>query len=165
MAKKLGVRIDDRLIHGQVVTQWVNVYSANKIVVIDDDVAKNSMQKKILKFAAPPNMKVNIYSTEKAAEEWKKNKFGDYNVFVLFRNVFQIRKLMDMGVKFDEITIGQMSIIDNRKQVYRQVGFSKDEADCLLKIHKDGVDIYFQMLPTDKKVTIDIVTKTYPDLK
>ena len=54
MAKKLAVRVDDRLIHGQVVTQWVNVFKAQHIVVIDNNVAKDKMQKSVLKFAAPP---------------------------------------------------------------------------------------------------------------
>ena len=48
MAKQLAVRVDDRLIHGQVVTQWVKVFKAQKIVVIDNNVAKDKMQKNIL---------------------------------------------------------------------------------------------------------------------
>lgn len=51
MAKKLAVRVDDRLIHGQVVTQWVKVFHAQKIVVIDDQVAIDKMQKSILKLS------------------------------------------------------------------------------------------------------------------
>ena len=72
MAKKLAVRVDDRLIHGQVVTQWVKVFHAQKIVVIDDQVAIDKMQEVLLKFAAPPDLKVSILSVEKAAEAWKK---------------------------------------------------------------------------------------------
>ena len=49
MAKSLAVRVDDRLIHGQVVTQWVKVFKAQKIVVIDNNVAKDKMQKNVLK--------------------------------------------------------------------------------------------------------------------
>ena len=49
MAKKLAVRVDDRLIHGQVITQWVKVFDTQKIVVIDNAVAKDKMQKNILK--------------------------------------------------------------------------------------------------------------------
>ena len=49
MAKSLAVRVDDRLIHGQVITQWVKVFKAQKIVVIDNNVAKDKMQKNVLK--------------------------------------------------------------------------------------------------------------------
>ena len=88
MAKQLAVRVDDRLIHGQVVTQWVKVFKAQKIVVIDNNVAKDKMQKNILKFAAPPEMKVSIFSVDKAVEVWNKNQFGNMNVFALFKDIF-----------------------------------------------------------------------------
>ena len=162
MAKKLAVRIDDRLIHGQVVTQWVKVFSAQQIVVIDNNVAQDKMQKNVLKFAAPPEIKVNIYSVDKAVEAWQKNQFGNQNVFVLFRDVKQIKELQDKGVSFPEITIGQMAIINDRKQVYKQVGLSESEAQVLLDLEKSGMKLYFQMQPTDKKESLDIMKKIFP---
>lgn len=164
MAKKLAVRVDDRLIHGQVVTQWVNVFKAQHIVVIDNNVAKDKMQKSVLKFAAPPDIKVSIFSVDKAVEEWEKNQFGTKNVFVLFRDVKQIAELQEKGVSFEEITIGQMAIINDRKQIYKQVGLSESEAQTLMDIEKTGVKLYFQMQPTDKKESLEIMKKTFPDL-
>ena len=164
MAKKLAVRVDDRLIHGQVVTQWVNVFKAQHIVVIDNNVAKDKMQKSVLKFAAPPDIKVSIFSVDKAVEVWEKNQFGTKNVFVLFRDVKQIAKLQEKGVSFEEITIGQMAIINDRKQIYKQVGLSESEAQTLMDIEKTGVKLYFQMQPTDKKESLEIMKKTFPDL-
>ena len=124
MAKSLAVRVDDRLIHGQVVTQWVKVFKAQKIVVIDNNVAKDKMQKNVLKFAAPPEIKVSIFSVDKAVEIWEKNQFGNLNVFVLFKDVKQIKELADKGVK-----------------------------------------LYFQTQPTDKKESLDIVKKTFPNVQ
>lgn len=164
MAKKLAVRVDDRLIHGQVVTQWVNVFKAQHIVVIDNNVAKDKMQKSVLKFAAPPDIKVSIFSVDKAVEAWEENQFGTKNVFVLFRDVKQIAELQEKGVSFEEITIGQMAIINDRKQIYKQVGLSESEAQTLMDIEKTGVKLYFQMQPTDKKESLEIMKKTFPDL-
>ena len=164
MAKKLAVRVDDRLIHGQVVTQWVNVFKAQHIVVIDNNVAKDKMQKSVLKFAAPPDIKVSIFSVDKAVEAWEKNQFGTKNLFVLFRDVKQIAELQGKGVSFEEITIGQMAIINDRKQIYKQVGLSESEAQTLMDIEKTGVKLYFQMQPTDKKESLEIMKKTFPDL-
>ena len=164
MAKKLAVRVDDRLIHGQVVTQWVNVFKAQHIVVIDNNVAKDKMQKSVLKFAAPPDIKVSIFSVDKAVEACEKNQFGTKNVFVLFRDVKQIAELQEKGVSFEEITIGQMAIINDRKQIYKQVGLSESEAQTLMDIEKTGVKLYFQMQPTDKKESLEIMKKTFPDL-
>lgn len=165
MAKKLAVRVDDRLIHGQVVTQWVKVFKAQKIVVIDNHVAKDKMQKNILKFAAPPEIKVSILSVDKAAEVWNKNQFGNLNVFVLFKDVKQIAELNQKGVKFDEITLGNMSIIGERKQIYKSTGFTREEAQTLFDLQKDGVKLFFQTQPTDRKESIDVMKKVFPDIE
>ena len=164
MAKQLAVRVDDRLIHGQVVTQWVKVFKAQKIVVIDNNVAKDKMQKNILKFAAPPEMKVSIFSVDKAVEVWNKNQFGNMNVFVLFKDVKQIKELEEKGVKFNEITIGNMSVVGDRKLIYNSTGFTEEEAQALFDLQKDGVKIYFQTQPTDRKESLDIMTKVFPNL-
>lgn len=164
MAKQLAVRVDDRLIHGQVVTQWVKVFKAQKIVVIDNNVAKDKMQKNILKFAAPPEMKVSIFSVDKAVEVWNKNQFGNMNVFVLFKDVKQIKELEEKGVKFNEITIGNMSVVGDRKLIYKSTGFIEEEAQALFDLQKDGVKIYFQTQPTDRKESLDIMTKVFPNL-
>ena len=164
MAKRLAVRVDDRLIHGQVVTQWVKVFKAQKIVVIDDTVAKDKMQKNILKFAAPSDIKVSISSVEKAAEVWEKNKFGNLSVFVLFKDVKQIAKLKEKGVSFDEITLGNMSIVNGRKQIYKSTGFTEEEAQVLFDLQKDGMHIFFQTQPTDKKESLDAIWKVFPNV-
>ena len=164
MAKRLAVRVDDRLIHGQVVTQWVKVFKAQKIVVIDDTVAKDKMQKNILKFAAPSDIKVSILSVEKAAEVWEKNKFGNLSVFVLFKDVKQIAKLKEKGVSFDEITLGNMSIVNGRKQIYKSTGFTEEEAQVLFDLQKDGMHIFCQTQPTDKKESLDVIWKVFPNL-
>ena len=127
MAKKLMVRVDDRLIHGQVLTQWVSTINAQKIVVIDDEISKDKMRKNILKFAAPDDIKISIFSVEKAVEVWNKNQFGNMNVFVLFKDVNMIRKCKDMGLVFSDISLGQMSIIQDRQQIYKQLGLNEQE--------------------------------------
>ena len=164
MAKKMMVRVDDRLIHGQVLTQWVSTINAQKIVVIDDEISKDKMRKNILKFAAPDDIKISILSAERAVEVWNKNKFGHFNVLVLFRDVNMIRKCKDLGLVFPDISLGQMSIIDDRKQIYRQLGLSEAEAQTLLDLEKEGLNIYFQMIPTDKKESLEMIKKVFPNV-
>lgn len=165
MAKKLLVRVDDRLIHGQVLTQWVSTINATRIIVIDDEVSKDKTRKNILKFACPADIKLNVYSAEKAVEVWNKDKFGSYNVMVLFRDVNMIRKCRDMGLAFNDISLGQMSIINDRKQIHRQLGFNAAEAEVLYGLEKDGVNVYFQMIPTDGKENLDMIRAVFPEQK
>ena len=67
--EKLGhVRIDDRLIHGQIVASWVNVLRCNTIIVADDKAAGDDLQKMMLEMACPPNIKLAIKTVDQAAE-------------------------------------------------------------------------------------------------
>ena len=164
MAKKLMVRVDDRLIHGQVLTQWVSTINAQKIVVIDDEISKDKMRKNILKFAAPDDIKISIFSVENAVEVWNKNQFGNMNVFVLFKDVNMIRKCKDMGLVFSDISLGQMSIIQDRQQIYKQLGLNEQEAQTVFDLEREGIHIYFQMIPTDKQESLDMLKKIFPQL-
>lgn len=57
-------RIDDRLIHGQVVTTWLNVKQIEQVIIVDDKVAKDKIQSNVLKMSVPRNVKLHIFSTE-----------------------------------------------------------------------------------------------------
>ena len=111
------------------------------------------------------DVKMNVYSVEKAAEVWAKNKFGAYNVMILFRDVNMIKKSRELGVNLDEISLGQMSITGDRVQIHRTFGLSESEAQTLLDLERDGVNIYFQMTPMDGKENLDVLRSKIPGLK
>ena len=67
------VRIDDRLIHGQVCGYWVPHHSVEKIVVIDDKIAKDEMRKTALKFGCPAKVKLSILDALTASDKLKRN--------------------------------------------------------------------------------------------
>ncbi len=62
----IHIRIDDRLIHGQVATMWTNNLGATRIMVINDEVANNDLQKSVLRMAAPSNVSTSIISRDTA---------------------------------------------------------------------------------------------------
>ena len=81
-------------------------------MVIDNNVAKDKMQKNVLKFAAPPEIKVSIFSVDKAVEIWEKNKFGNLSVFVLFKDVKQIKELADKPISSEETVQGLIDDVE-----------------------------------------------------
>ena len=89
MANVKLVRVDFRLIHGQVVNKWIKMIRANKIVVVDDTLANNEFMKSIYIMAKPPGVDVQIYTHLQAMENWKKDQFGDGEVLLLFKTVEQ----------------------------------------------------------------------------
>ena len=78
------IRVDFRLIHGQVMTRWVKQYNIEAIVVIDDQSFKSAILKKILLNAAPSGVDVEVESVESAVARWKEGNFPQKNLLILF---------------------------------------------------------------------------------
>ena len=72
MENLMLARIDDRLIHGQVMTAWMKVKPAKQIIVIDDKVAKDSFMIDVIELAAPVGVKVSVLTCDAAVAELKK---------------------------------------------------------------------------------------------
>ena len=103
-------RIDDRLIHGQVMTSWLNYTSATKIMVVDDRSAQDPFLKTVLKNAVPKNVGLGVFTAEKAANRLIKGFPESDRVIILVKYPATICKMMKLGVKFDKVNIGEMTI-------------------------------------------------------
>ena len=88
MAELALVRIDARMIHGQVVTQWIKRLSCTRIIMVDDQFSADPFMSKVLVMAAPPGVKFDLISTKQAGEQWQKDQFGSVGpIMVIFKNV------------------------------------------------------------------------------
>ncbi|MDQ0204601.1 PTS system mannose/fructose/N-acetylgalactosamine-transporter subunit IIB [Pectinatus haikarae] len=141
-------RIDDRLIHGQVVTAWAKVTKGNRIVVVDDGVANDDFMSKIIKMAAPASFKIGIHTIEQAAEILKQDDTGE-RVIVLVKTPVTVQALMDKGVKIKELDLGGMGATKGRKQLYRNISISEAEKDCFRQLIDKGVHVVVQIVPDD----------------
>ena len=97
MANITLTRIDSRLIHGQVIVKWSRIANGNRIVIVDDELEKDSFMVDIYQMAAPSGMSVEIYSTTRAAEEFIKDKMGEGKILLLFRTLAQATKAYEEG--------------------------------------------------------------------
>ena len=84
-------RIDDRLIHGQVVVGWVTYTGANHIVVINDTVAKNEMQRTLLEIAVPVHLRVTICIVDEAPSKINDVEFKNDKGLLLFTNPIDVQ--------------------------------------------------------------------------
>lgn len=94
----IHIRIDDRLIHGQVATLWTNELGATRIMVINDEVANNEIQKTMLRMAAPSNVSTSLITEEKAVNNINNGNYKGQKVLVIVKNPETIVRLMDQGL-------------------------------------------------------------------
>ena len=102
-------RIDNRLLHGIVATQWAGRSGAQRIMIIDDTVANNELTKASMKLARPTGMAISIITEETALNNFKAGKYNDHTVFVLVKKPETLVKLSDIE---DTVTLLKRFILD-----------------------------------------------------
>lgn len=147
-------RIDDRLIHGQVMTAWVHETKANEIVIIDNEVAQDEFLKMIMSSSAPAGIKVLIFSEEEAIKYLTAEPDGN-KLIVLAKNPTVIENILAGGVVISELNVGGMGARKDRSQLYRNISASEAERQCFKGIMEKNVRVYVQVIPEEKSVKIE----------
>lgn len=148
------VRIDNRLLHGVVATQWAPKTRAQRVMVIDDETAANEMAKTSMKLARPAGMAISIIALETAIANFNANKYEGQTIFIIAKRVETIQALLDAtGIKIDELDVGataqreqtsDLIVVDNR------VTIDPSEAAAYRDLIGRGVNVYAQYLVADK---------------
>lgn len=143
-------RIDDRLIHGQVVTSWVKQTNANHIIIVDDALTKDTFMQKILKAAAPSNISVDVLTVEIGIQFLKEKSSDAEKILILVKVPEVLESLIDGGVELERIILGGMGSKAGRKKFNKNVSASPAEVETMKRIIQKGTSIYFQLVPTEK---------------
>lgn len=149
------IRIDDRLIHGQIVTAWAKNKQVNKIWIVDDGVAKDEFLKGIMQLVAPSDKELIISGLDEMPELLKKLDNEDPRVLILVKFPEVAQKIYEAGVKFRELNIGGMGANPKREKLFKNISASSEEVDTLREIKKMGVDVYFQVTPDERKTEFE----------
>jgi len=144
-------RIDDRLIHGQVVVGWAKVLKANHIVVADDEVIKNDIQKFLFRMATPEDIKLSILTIKETSNMIKERKFDNDYTIILFKVPESVLKLLNFGGMIGEVNIGGMHFSENKVQLTDAIFVDEKDIETFNEIRKRGVKLEIRMVPTDTK--------------
>lgn len=152
MENILLARVDDRLIHGQVMTAWMKRLPAKQIIVVDDKTAGDDFMTSVLSMAAPQGVKVHVFTCEKAAELLKK---GVKNPSILLaKTPLTYRRLIEDGVELEAVNIGGMGINQERTTLHKNIAASPQEREAMKFMLSRGIDVKIQVIPQDPIVEI-----------
>lgn len=142
------IRIDQRMIHGQVCVKWANIAKAEKIICIDDETSKNELVKKMFKLAAPAGVKVLVYSVDRFIEKWKEQKFENDNIMIVFKNIATCYQVYMAGFPMTMIQLGNIpKVAETVKRLGSEVAVTQKELDCLYDMSGSGIRIEIQTIP------------------
>lgn len=155
MSKIVLSRIDDRLIHGQVMTAWVQHVGGNEIVIVDDKVAKDPFLSSVITGAVPKHLNAHAMTVDDAAEYLEKIKDEDKNIIILAKGPKVFLDLLEKGVQVKEINLGGMGSTQERKKLYKNISASDEERDMLKQLSAQHVHVYIQVVPNMETVEIN----------
>ncbi|MEG0093515.1 MAG: PTS sugar transporter subunit IIB [Erysipelotrichaceae bacterium] len=155
------VRLDFRLIHGQVVTKWVKAVDATKIVIINDTLANDEFMANIYKMAAPSNVKVEIYSIQAGISAFKENQFGEQNTILLFKSVEEVYLANKEGLIIDALQIGGLGGGAGRVNTSTGISFDAKDVKLLREMKEFGSEIYIQVVPSQSRYDFEKVIEKY----
>ena len=148
------VRIDDRLIHGQVATVWSKQTGVNRIFVVNDDVAQDEFRKKLLKQATPPGIKANIITIQKMIEAFPDPKFDSLKVMLLFTNPTDIKRVVEGGVNLTSVNIGGMAFSEGKKKLTAAVSVTDEDIEAFRNLNSKGIELEVRQVIKDKPVDL-----------
>lgn len=146
-------RIDDRLIHGQVVTTWIKNYDIEQVIVVNDKVAGDKVQQSVLTMSAPPGLKVVIFGVQQFIEILKKTPIKK-RTMLLFTNSIDVNALVENGLTLEKLNVGGMRMQNGRHQLSRAVFVTPEEEQAFKNLVAHNVPIEVQMVPKDPVVDL-----------
>jgi len=152
------VRLDDRLIHGQVVVGWGNALEADEILLVDDHVAEAQWEQDLYRFGVPPRIDVEFSSVSDAPAELAEVARSDKRVIVVIGDVDTLVRVCKTSGVVRRVNVGGLHEREGRKQRLPYVFLSDSESEDLRMLAAEGVEVTARDVPSAKAVPLsDII--------
>lgn len=153
------IRIDDRLIHGQITTAWIADSKTTRIAISSDEVANDPLQKTIINVTAPPRTPVDILTTEETLEKAHSNAWNRERVFILCKYPKDALALVEGGLEVEEINVGNVGGMTQHKggsakQIFKSIAVTEEDEQVFRKLLDAGVDLEVRVTPRDRRVDL-----------
>ncbi|MEZ0117606.1 PTS system mannose/fructose/N-acetylgalactosamine-transporter subunit IIB [Heyndrickxia coagulans] len=148
-------RIDQRLIHGIVVTQWAAHTKAKRLMVVDDEVSKDEVQKAAMRMSKPAGTGMSIIDTDTAIANFKAGKYDSHNVLLVVREPETLLKLADGGVQIPKVNVGIIFDGEGKKTVKKMVSVNEKEVADLKALKERGIPVTFHFVPGENEEPLE----------
>jgi PTS system mannose-specific IIB component len=160
------VRIDDRLIHGQIVQGWLKNVAVDKVVVASDIAAGDSLQQILMSMAVPPNISLEVKTVDETIKSIENKEYDKPKTMMLLSNPSDVLKIIKNGVDFKSVNVGGMHFVSGKRQILRNMSVDDMDIESLYEIYIRGIELENRVLPLDERTNIiPIIEKEYLKIK
>lgn len=150
-------RVDERLIHGQVVVGWGNRLKFEHLALVNDQVASNPWERELYLSCVPPEIKATILSVPEAISQIQQNGFADDKTVILVDSPFDILRMTEKGVEIDCVNVGGVHAKSGRRKILPYIFLSPQEIAAFKRIISAGVKCECRDVPLAEKHDLSVL--------
>ncbi|WP_270995315.1 PTS sugar transporter subunit IIB [Listeria seeligeri] len=150
------LRVDHRLLHGQVAVSWFNALDVNTILVANDGVAADDFRKSAIRLAKPEAAKLVMKSIDESIASINSGVTDKYNLLVVVESVGDAYKLIKgTNAKISMLNLGGTKQREGTTNFSKAINLTAEEVEKLQELQKDAIDVFMQQVPNEKKVNFE----------
>lgn len=146
------LRVDHRLLHGQVAFSWTQNLGIDCILISNDDVPQNEIRKTTIKLAKPQGVKLVIKNIDDSIEALKSGVTDKYKLFIIVESVEDAYKLSKAYPEIKHINLGGMKVRKGTRNISKAINITAEEEALVKELVDGGVEVEIRQIPTDKKI-------------
>lgn len=152
------IRVDYRLLHGQVAVSWTSMLGADCLLLVSDTVLDDPLRLSSLKLAKPEGAKVVIKNLKDSIEALKSDVTDKYKLFIVCENI-QLAKQVAEAMDIKEINLGNTPYREDARQASKSIFLDTRDEEDIRQMLADGMDLFIQMVPSERKISAQSIMK------
>ena len=155
MGKLNMVRVDYRMVHGQIVAKWIKFRPVDRLILADDSLVDDPFMGDIYRMAVPDREVdiVKLGDVQTAID--RKND----TVLLIFKDVASAYTVYKNGLQLPELNVGAVQNSAQRKAVVQGVTLSVEEYEKLSEMKAEGVNVFLQPIPENDPISLGSIEK------
>ncbi|EHS91029.1 MULTISPECIES: PTS sugar transporter subunit IIB [Klebsiella] len=145
------LRVDHRLLHGQVAFSWTQYVGADCILIANDNVPEDELRKTTIKLAKPPSVKLVIKNIKDAIESIKSGVTDKYHLFIVVESVNDAWRITSAVEGIKSINLGGIKAKEGSKNISKAINLLPEEIEQLQQLVGKGVEVEIRQVPNDRK--------------
>lgn len=152
---RVWFRVDNRLVHGQVIEAWLPYLDAAELIVVNDALAGDELRQQIMKLAVPGRVAVVFSPLNKAKSQYDRLTSERRSVLFLFASCCDAVALAREGAVLPVLNVGNMHYAEGKQQICQHVAVSPKDINCLDWLQRRGTKLDFRCVPGDVPIVED----------
>lgn len=146
------LRVDHRLLHGQVAFSWTQYLGVDCILIANDGLMNDELRKTTIKLAKPQGVKVVMKNIQDSIDAINSGVTDKYKLFVVVESIEDASRLIKGTGKFNELNLGGIKQREGTRNISKAINVTQEEELILKDLIESGVTVEIRQIPNDQKI-------------